>query len=102
MSNYGWTNEDGEPIMSGEAWRFEQQLDMDSQDDYLTDHFYYNEPSDDYDECDSCGGEYSMNLATGLCEDCGAGIDGEPDPCVMEDQWLDSYMEDRISTMYEG
>ena len=27
---YSWQNEEGEPIMSGEAWRFEQQLDYDS------------------------------------------------------------------------
>lgn len=30
MSNYGWTNEEGEPIMDGAAYRFEQQLDMES------------------------------------------------------------------------
>jgi hypothetical protein len=27
---YGWTNEAGEPIMSGEAYRFEQQLDLEN------------------------------------------------------------------------
>ncbi len=43
MSNYGWTNEDGEPIMDGAAWRFEQQLDMDAQADYEADHFYDND-----------------------------------------------------------
>lgn len=58
MTN-SWMNEDGEPIMDGAAWRFEQQLDQDSRADYMEDHFY-----DDYDEdeceddheCDSCDG----------------------------------------------
>jgi hypothetical protein len=105
MSNYGWTNEEGEPIMSGEAWRFEQQLDMDSQADYYADHFYddgyYDEPDEDrYDECPSCKGEFSFDTQTSACDDCG--FEDSDDGYVAEDQFLDSYMEDRISTMYEG
>lgn len=45
MTN-SWQNEDGEPIMSGEAWRYEQSLDAENPpydpDDYL--------PHDDEDE----------------------------------------------------
>jgi hypothetical protein len=104
MSNYGWTNEAGEPIMSGEAYRFEQQLDADSRDDYYADHFYDNEPNDDYGVCDECGDDYGLNLITDVCESCGAGqgdVHDEQDaPFVMEDQWLDSYMEDRMTTMF--
>ena len=50
MTHYGWTNEDGEPIMDGAAYRFEQQLDLDSRDDYYADHFY----DGDYDEGEEC------------------------------------------------
>jgi hypothetical protein len=79
MTN-SWMNEDGEPIMDGAAWRFEQQLDMDSADDYYADHFYDDEDYYDDDEEED--------------ED-----DEDFDP--IEDQWLDSYMEDRLTTMYE-
>lgn len=68
---YSWQNEDGEPIMDGAAWRFEQQLDMDSAADYYEDHFYDGEdeapceidPSactgDDLDYVDDITGECS-------------------------------------------
>jgi hypothetical protein len=47
MSNYGWTNEEGEPIMDGAAYRFEQQLDMESAEQrYLDDDEFFG-PDDD-------------------------------------------------------
>ena len=104
MTQYGWTNEDGEPIMDGAAWRFEQQLDMDSRDDYYADHFYDNEPDPDlYDECENCPDGW-VDLSTGVCGDCGVngGVSLEDYADAMEDHWLDSYMEDRMTTMYEG
>ncbi len=57
---YSWMNEDGEPIMDGAAWRFEQALDS----EYANERAYadYDEP--DYDECDECG-EYSVHTTTG-------------------------------------
>lgn len=51
---YGWQNEAGEPIMSGEAYRFEQALDAENPpydpDDYLS----YDDDGDyaDPDTCD--------------------------------------------------
>lgn len=48
----GWTNDAGEPIMSGDAWRAEQALDAAEPpydpDDYLT----YDDEYDDDDEDD--------------------------------------------------
>lgn len=110
MSNYGWTNEEGEPIMSGEAYRFEQQLDADSRDDYYADHFYDDDGEEEL--CDECQSDTWDDTRDGayLCDACCAAYDegdanddgGQDAPYVQEDQWLDSYMEDRISTMYEG
>lgn len=97
MTQYGWTNEDGEPIMSGEAWRFEQQLNLDSQADYYEDHFYDDRDDPDYEECPDCEGD--MDPTTGCCFDCGYGGLDEPDE--PEDAFLDSYMEDRITDMYQ-
>lgn len=59
MSNYGWTNEEGEPVMDGAAYRFEQQLDMDSRDDYMADHFYdddFEEECPEDHDCEACDG----------------------------------------------
>ena len=69
MTN-SWMNEDGEPIMDGAAWRFEQQLDLDSQDDYYADRFY-----DEQDEWDD--------------EE-----EDEDAPFVQEDSWLDGSYEE--------
>lgn len=44
---YSWQNADGEPIMSGEAWRFEQQLDMEIAEERYNDWWQ----DDDYPEC---------------------------------------------------
>lgn len=53
MSNYGYTNEYGEPIMDGAAYRYEQYLDSTYEPD--PDDFYdrWDEPEDvDPSECD--------------------------------------------------
>lgn len=61
---YGWTNEDGEPIMDGVAYRFEQQLDYDSmfdEGDYYDriDRGYYDEPEpEDPATCSHGDGNY--------------------------------------------
>lgn len=75
MTTYGWTNEAGEPIMDGAAYRFEQQLDMDVRSDYYTDHFY-----DDHDDfaapceldADDCTGDdlNKVDDHTGECRYC--------------------------------
>jgi len=94
MTN-SWMNADGEPIMDGAAWRFEQQLDMESAQERMYDDFYDNEPADYYDECPNCEGEYSLNTLTGKCEDCEYGNDYLDDESfVMEDQWLDGSYEE--------
>ena len=116
MSNYGYTNADGEPIMDGAAYRYEQYLDSTYEPD--PDDFYAHEdeildPSEcshgdlDYPEgevwcygCDSQVGIWQHRDADGwpiaTFFDQSDHEDAEP----MEDQWLDSYMEDRISEMY--
>lgn len=82
--------------MDGAAWRFEQQLDLDSQADYEADHFYDNEPDFDYNECSFCGGD--IDPQDGRCFDCGKDAEGNTpdywgvDP--MEDQWLDGSWEE--------
>lgn len=67
-------NEDGEPIMDGAAWRFEQQLDMDSRDDYMADTFYDSdgEPDCTDDPEDDCHDGWSWTSAgTAECDWCG-------------------------------
>jgi hypothetical protein len=84
-------NEDGEPIMDGAAWRFECALDDQAADEARMDYddaFYANYP----DECPDCGDDE----CEGDCQD-----EDDDEPFVMEDQWLDSYMEDRMTTMFE-
>lgn len=49
MSNYGWTNEDGEPIMDGAAYRFEQALDAQYAEERAYDDFYNNDGETDCD-----------------------------------------------------
>ena len=90
MTHYGWTNEDGEPIMDGAAYRFEQQLDLDSRDDYYADHFYDGD-YDEGEECPECG-DYGLDVQTGECGFCGYVMGDEPE-YVAEDQHLDSFME---------
>jgi len=72
MTN-SWMNEDGEPIMDGAAWRFEQQLDMDSADDYAADHFYDEWDEDEEDDMDD---DFPMSMEYG------------------EDSWLDGSYEE--------
>lgn len=71
---YGWTNEAGEPIMDGAAYRFEQELDFQSAQERfydMDDNDYWDNDPDDYDEDD---------------------VEDEPDG--MEDQWLDGSYEE--------
>jgi hypothetical protein len=96
MSNYGWTNEDGEPIMDGAAWRFEQQLDMDYaneraqmawEEDMMRDY----EP--DGDCCDM--GDYDQQEDDSwVCAYCGETVDHEDDYPGNEDAWLDGSYEE--------
>jgi hypothetical protein len=61
MTQYGWTNEEGEPIMDGAAYRFEQQLDMESAHERYMNAFYDDPYGDadehvyDYDDVDENG-----------------------------------------------
>lgn len=78
----GWTNEAGEPIMDGAAWRFEQELDAQSAAERFEESWY-----EDFDECDE----------DHQCEDCGRCVDA----CVCddrddepEDAWLDGSYEE--------
>jgi hypothetical protein len=50
---YGWTNEAGEPIMDGAAYRFEQELDFQSAQERfydMDDNDYWDNEPDDYEE----------------------------------------------------
>lgn len=65
---YGWQNEDGEPIMDGAAWRYEQSLDAENPpydpDDYLPGNVE-DEGEDDEDE-----DEDDKPVFTHDCTDC--------------------------------
>lgn len=126
MSNY--FNEAGEPLMDGSAMRYEMYLDSTYEPD--PDEFYNRVVDEDYyydnpDECPHSDGSYlgsadeaatSGDYQCDLCDQIVGtwvrGADGWPEVTLsdeaaddeaygMEDQWLDSYMEDRISGMYE-
>jgi hypothetical protein len=100
MSEY--KNEAGEWLMDGAAIRFEQQLDAEyAEQRYLDDDYYYRD-----DEDADCDPDYDLDLHNGhaWCWTHDQNLDvceGENEPTPMEDQWLDSYMEDRITTMFE-
>jgi hypothetical protein len=94
MSNY--YNEAGEPLMDGAAMRYEMYIDSMYEPD--PDEYYDSYDEGDYDECPNCDDE-GMDPQSGECAYCGYTMGDEPD--VPEDQWLDSYMEDRLTTMFE-
>jgi hypothetical protein len=82
MPNYGYTNEAGEPIMDGAAYRFEQQLDEESafygSDDY--DPADYDSP-DEIDEDEPEGDDLSDNDEFPMYVECNEGYeDYEPSP----------------------
>lgn len=84
MTNYGWTNEDGEPIMSGEAYRFEQALDAQSAEErYMDDDQFFG--SDDEYVCDGCGAEDEEDCTCDEDQDYYQGG---------EDAWLDGSYEE--------
>jgi len=58
MSNYGWTNADGEPIMDGAAYRFEQALDAQYADERGYDDDYYASELD-LDNCNHSDRSYA-------------------------------------------
>lgn len=116
MTN-SWMNADGEPIMDGAAWRFEQQLDMDSAHERYEDDFYAYEPDEvDPETCDHADKSWSTNydsneISNVQCDICFTvavtwvnGEDGpesiawepadEADFYVPEDQWLDGSYEE--------
>lgn len=81
----GWTNEAGEPIMDGAAWRFEQELDAQSAwEDYAERYLdHYDDEPESW--CKRCGEEGHE------AEDC----DNEPEPMdEPEDAWLDGFYEE--------
>lgn len=122
MSNY--FNEAGEPLMDGAAMRYEMYLDStyepDPYDDYDS---WDNEPEEiDPAVCTHGNVDYSDGGRTAECQDCFTvalvvvytdfnetevedfiawpNFPESDEGPVMEDQWLDGYMEDRLSTMY--
>jgi hypothetical protein len=74
-----WTNADGEPIMDGAAWRFEQQLDIEyaeqradwQMDDYSDDECdpWNNVCATDDEDCDTCRDYWLDHHAEGMRED---------------------------------
>lgn len=98
MSN--WMNEAGEPYMTAAQLRFEAELDEQSAYERQYDDFYDRDDYDEGEECPDCG-DYGLDTQSGECAFCGY-VMAEDEGPVMEDQWLDSYMEDRMTTMFEG
>ena len=122
MSNY--FNEAGEPLMDGSAMRYEMYLDSTYEPEFDP-YDHYEDGDIDPDDCDHADGTYlgssdgDVTEGDYECDLCGSiegrwvlDEDGWPqrvldtatpvaqDEPVLEDQWLDSYMEDRISEMY--
>lgn len=82
-------NEDGEPIMDGAAWRFEQQLDIESQEEY--DRYRGEdevEPECDDDPLNPAHDGWTWNhVGVAECEWCGLELpQHEPDGAPAE-QW---------------
>lgn len=86
---YGWTNNDGEPIMDGAAYRFEQSLDFQSAQERFYDmddnDYWDNEPDDnewiDPDVCEHKGDKSFPQGAGMKCDDCLETYEG---PCLIE------------------
>jgi hypothetical protein len=100
MSNYA--NEAGEPYMTAAQLNFEAALDEQSAYERQFDYDYADDPEW---ECETACGEYADDKVNGrwLCQTCiNEGVEPDDDDFVMEDQHLDGYWEDRLSTMYEG
>jgi hypothetical protein len=75
---YGWQNEDGEPIMDGAAYRFEQELDAQSAEERFW---------DGMDSWDDYGDDWE--------DDAPEHDDEDSEPWEDEDGWLDgSYEQD--------
>lgn len=116
MSNYA--NEAGEPYMTAAALNFEAALDEQSAYERQFDYDFDYDDEPEADDPHSCTDNTSSedgnvwrcdqcdHLLVGTPEDGFAGSEDaypvDDEGPVMEDQWLDSYMEDRMSTMYEG
>jgi hypothetical protein len=79
---YSWQNEEGEPIISGEAYRFEQQLDADYAAEYYGSPEYLDslddEPDEDDHECSS-GDANQRPDGTWECCYCGEPVDTPED-----------------------
>lgn len=76
-----WTNDAGEPIMDGAAWRFEQELDA---------HYDEYERGFDDDFEPDCEG-FADDCPYGGCSEC----DDDTDTFDgMEDAWLDGSYEE--------
>lgn len=88
---YGWTNDAGEPIMDGAAYRFEQQLDHDSAMERWGDGSeFYDYDDDEPDWCHACGAEIpeDEDESDHMCPP-GEGFNADP-----EDSWLDGSYEE--------
>jgi len=116
-----WRNEAGEPYMTAAALNFEAALDEQSAYERQFDYDYndYDDYEPEADAPHSCTDNTSSpDGETWYCDQCEQALTGTPEdgfegtldayPVVggdyegMEDQWLDGYMEDRMSGMYEG
>jgi hypothetical protein len=89
MTN-SWTNADGEPIMDGAAWRFEQVLDEESARERWDEDFYAGAEDEGGEECEQC--DDGIIGRDGVCDDCGFDYADTAEP--MEDQWLDGSYEE--------
>lgn len=75
-------NEMGEPLMSGEAWRFEQALDAESADD--PDRFY-DDQYDDSDDPDYCDYHDAIHRSAHSKRQCAAEIAAEQSAAAFDE-----------------
>jgi len=94
---YGYQNEDGEPIMDGAAYRYEQYLDSQYEPD--PDDFYNVEP-EDHDDCDP---DYDLDVHNGhaWCYTHDQNLDLCPGSVTPEDEANDRGEDEWLDGSYE-
>lgn len=96
MTNYGWQNEAGEPIMDGAAYRFEQVLDAQSAEErYLDDDEFF---ASDEPTCDDVDTDDVDEHGRPWCYGCDGYADHGTEP---RDRWVEAAEDAHLDGMWE-